>query len=230
MRGCAAVVHLAALIDDEAGSPEEIIAVNLLGTWHILQAAREAGVRRIIYCSSLQALGVAKGERAPDYFPIDDSHPLRAERPYGIAKRLSEEMCELFTSATGITTVCLRPAMVCDSPRYAAVSSARQQDPSAEWQPFWEYGAYIDVRDVATAVECALARAVNGHHRLLLTALDAWTSAPSREMARRLLPQVPWRGGHEYEAEPTRSLVDIGPAMRVLGWTPRYGWAGQVSQ
>jgi nucleoside-diphosphate-sugar epimerase len=230
MRGCAAVVHMAALIDDEAGSAEEIVSVNLLGTCNMLQAAREAGVTRVVYLSSLQALGVAKGERAPDYLPIDDDHPLRASRPYGISKRISEEMCELFTSATGITTVCLRPAMVCHPQLYAAVASARQRDPSAEWEPFWEYGAYIDVRDVAAAVDCALRRPVSGHHRLLLTALDAWTSAPGREMARRLLPEVPWRGGSEYAAEPGRSLVDVGRAVQVLDWTPRYRWAEQVSR
>jgi UDP-glucose 4-epimerase len=230
MRGCAAVVHMAALIDDEAGAAEEIIAVNLLGTWHVLQAAREAAVTRVVYLSSLQALGVAKGQRAPDYFPIDDDHPLYASRPYGIAKRLAEGMCEMFTEATGITTVCLRPAMVCDRERYVAVAAEREREPSAEWEPFWEYGAYIDVRDVASAVGCALAPSVNGHHRLLLTALDAWSSAPSREMARRLLPAVPWRGDAEYAAEPHRSLVDISRAVRVLGWTPRYRWAQEVSR
>jgi UDP-glucose 4-epimerase len=230
MDGCGAVVHSAALIDDEAGAPEEIMAVNLLGTWHVLQAAREIGVARVVSFSSLQALGVAKGERAPDYFPIDDDHPLRACRPYGIAKRLGEDMCEALTSATGIPTICLRPAMVCDPQKYAEVASAREREASAEWEPFWEYGAYIDVRDMATAVGCALAGSVTGHHRLLLTAQDAWASAPSREMARRLLPEVPWRGGSEYEAEPGRSLVDISRAVEILGWTPQYRWAEQVKQ
>lgn len=230
MQGCGAVVHMAALIDDDAGTPEEIIAVNLLGTWHVLQAAREAGVTRIVSFSSLQALGVAKGQRAPDYFPINDDHPLRASRPYGLAKRLGEEICEMFTAATGITTVCLRPAKVCDPQVYAATAAAREREPSAEWKPYWEYGAYVDVRDVATAVECALQPSVTGHHRLLLAALDAWSSEPSREMARRLMPEVPWRGGSEYDTEPGRTLVDVSRAEQVLGWTPRYRWAEQVSQ
>ena len=42
-RGCAAVVHLAALAHDSAGSPEQIMAVNVLGTWHVLLAAEAAG-------------------------------------------------------------------------------------------------------------------------------------------------------------------------------------------
>jgi nucleoside-diphosphate-sugar epimerase len=42
-RGCGAVVHLAALAHDSAGSPEQIMAVNVLGTWHVLLAAEAAG-------------------------------------------------------------------------------------------------------------------------------------------------------------------------------------------
>ena len=62
--GCAAVVHLAALAHDTAGSPEQIMAVNVLGTWHVLLAAEAAGVSRVICFSSAQALGILIPERA----------------------------------------------------------------------------------------------------------------------------------------------------------------------
>src|SRR5690242_15622414 len=44
--GCAAVVHLGALAHDTAGSPEQIMAINVLGTWHTLLAAEAAGAER----------------------------------------------------------------------------------------------------------------------------------------------------------------------------------------
>jgi UDP-glucose 4-epimerase len=44
--GCAAVVHLAALAHDTAGSPKQIMAVNALGTWHVLLAAGYTEVER----------------------------------------------------------------------------------------------------------------------------------------------------------------------------------------
>jgi hypothetical protein len=54
-RGCAAIVHLAALPHDTAGSPEQIMAVNVLGTWHVLLAAEAAA---LIDCSAAaSALG-----------------------------------------------------------------------------------------------------------------------------------------------------------------------------
>jgi UDP-glucose 4-epimerase len=110
--GCAAIVHLGGLAHDTAGAPEQIMAVNLLGTWHVLLAAETAEVPRVIHFSSVQALGIAEGERLPDYFPVDDQHPSRATRPYGLSKRLAEDLCEAFTARTAISTVCLRPVAV----------------------------------------------------------------------------------------------------------------------
>ena len=78
--GCAAVVHLGALAHDRAGSPEDIMAVNVLRTWHVLLGAKAAGAGRVVYFSSGQVFGLAEGERFPDYFPVEPCHG-RAVRP-----------------------------------------------------------------------------------------------------------------------------------------------------
>jgi len=70
------------------------MAVNVLGTWHVLLAAEAAGAGRVIVFSSAQVFGIAEGERLPGYFPVDDAHPRRAARPYGLSKRLAEDLCE----------------------------------------------------------------------------------------------------------------------------------------
>jgi hypothetical protein len=125
---CQAIVHLGALANDSAGRPEQIMAVNVLGTWHVLLAAEAAGVTRVVYFSSAQVFGTAEGERLPDYFPVDDAHPRRAMRPYGLSKVLAEDLCQGFTARTGIVTVALRPAsnsrpgslLACRSPTRSA--------------------------------------------------------------------------------------------------------------
>jgi len=127
--GCEAIVHLAALAHDTAGRPEQIMAVNVLGTWHVLLAAEAAGVSRVICFSSAQALGIAEGEQLPDYFPVDDDHPRRAMRPYGLSKVLAEDLCEGFTARTGIATVCLRPVAVWDQAQYARVADRWRAPP-----------------------------------------------------------------------------------------------------
>lgn len=118
---CAAVVHLAALAHDTAGRPEQIMAVNVRGTWHTLLAAEAAGMTRVVHFSSAQVFGTAAGERCPDYFPIDDAHPRRATRAYGLSKCLAEDLCAAFTARTGIPSVSLRPVWVWDPGQYARI-------------------------------------------------------------------------------------------------------------
>ncbi len=224
-RGATAIVHLAALAHDSAGTPERIMEVNVLGTWHVLLAAEAADVKRVICFSSVQALGVAEGERLPDYFPVDDRHPRRAMRPYGLSKRLAEDLCEAFTRRTGIATLSLRPVTVWTPGTYDRVERQRRASPACEWEPFWEYGAFVDVRDVAGAVERALDVTLSGHHRALLCAADIAASAPSLQMAGRLAPTVPVRDPERYQTEPWRSLVACATAATVLGWQPVHHWS-----
>jgi len=109
--GCAAVVHMAALAHDTAGSPEQIMAVNVLGTWHVLLAAEAAAVRRVIYFSSAQVFGIAEAERLPDYFSVDDAHPRRATRAYGLSKCLAAVIGATAGSAVILTAArCLQGA------------------------------------------------------------------------------------------------------------------------
>ncbi len=223
--GCAAIVHLGALAHDTAGSPEQIMSVNVLGTWHALLAGEAAGVTRVIHFSSAQVFGTAEGERFPDYFPIDDAHPRRAMRPYGLSKRLTEDLCAAFTARTGIASVSLRPVWVWDPAQYQQISTQRQSEPASEWEPYWEYGAFVDVRDVATAVAQALTARLVGHHRALLCAADISATAPSLDMAARLAPEVPIKDQRTYRADPWRALVDCSVAEAALGWRPVYTWA-----
>jgi UDP-glucose 4-epimerase len=225
--GSAAIVHLGALAHDTAGSPEQIMAVNVLGTWHVLLAARAAAVGRVVHFSSAQVFGTAEGERLPDYFPIDDAHPRRATRPYGLSKCLAEDLCAGFTAWSGIATVALRPVWVLDPDMYQRIEARWRAEPGSEWQPFWEYGAFVDARDVATAVRQALTVPLSGHHRMLLCAADIAATEPALDMAARLAADVPVNGPARFRQRPWRALVDCSAAARVIGWQPRYTWSGR---
>jgi UDP-glucose 4-epimerase len=223
--GCAAIVHLGALAHDTAGRPEQIMAVNVLGTWHVLLAAEAAGAARVIYFSSAQVFGTAEGERRPDYFPLDDAHPRRAMRAYGLSKCLAEDLCAGFTARTAIPSVCLRPVWVWGRSMYRQIESRWRSEPRSEWEPYWEFGAFVDVRDVAVAVEQALTVPLTGHHRAVLCAADIAATAPSLELAARLTPDVPVKDPARYAADPWRALVDCSAAEAILGWRPRYRWS-----
>ena len=224
-RGCDAIVHAAAMLARPENRAADILDVNVRGTWNVLRAAEECGARRVVYLSSAQALGVFMGGHAPDYLPIDDDHPCRPYRPYGVSKLAAEGLCRSLTETTGIATICLRPPGVFFEDTYARIRAARKALPSFEWEPIWEYGAFLDVADMVSAVHAALTCADPGHVRLLLCAADVSSAQKtSRQLARDVLPDVTWRGGGEYEREPFRALVDCRRAHDVLGWSARVRW------
>jgi len=110
---------------------------------------------------------------------------------------------------------------------YRRIEERWRADPASEWTPFWELGAFVDVRDVAAAVELALAVPLSGHHRALLCAADIAAARPAPDMAARPAPSVPVRDRAPYARDPWRALVDCSAAARLLGWPPRYTWAGR---
>jgi UDP-glucose 4-epimerase len=156
---CDVVVHAGAIPHDSKGTPAEILTTNVLGTWHILLAAQQLDMQRVISFSSVQVFGCSDGEGEPDYLPLDDNHPRRAARPYGSSKRLAEDLCEMWTERTGIPTVVVRPVVTFDDEHYRVVDPRRL-----------DLGAFVHTDDVAIAVSRALVVPVDGHVRLLLSA------------------------------------------------------------
>src|SRR5262249_25955917 len=90
------------------------------GTLHVLWAARESGVRRVVYAASSSAYG--NSERPP----TRESDPTLPLSPYAVAKLAGEQYCAAFSQVYGLETVRLRyfnvfgPRQSPDSP-YAAV-------------------------------------------------------------------------------------------------------------
>jgi nucleoside-diphosphate-sugar epimerase len=171
MQGCQAVIHAGALAHDSAGTPAEIVATNVLGTWHVLQAAETHAVSRVVYFSSAQVFGFAEGEGTPAYLPVDDVHPLRAARPYGMSKRLAEDMCSAWTSRTTIPTIVLRPVMILTDPALLQVTRADA-----------ELGAFVHADDVATGALRALSVTVDGHIRLTLCGPGQFDTTATRQI------------------------------------------------
>ncbi len=220
--GCVAIVHAAGGRADSEDPGARYLTHNVTGNWNILAAARKSGIRRVVTFSSVNALGIFSGNGVPDYLPIDDEHPARPTTPYGISKRLVEELCRCLTLSTGIATICLRPPAVLGPERRARFVADRAANPAAEWTPFWEYGAFLDVRDVAGAVFAALRCPDPGHVTALICADDVTSPVPIPELVARLLPDVPWSGADQID--PWQSLVRCDRAREVLGWAPKYRW------
>ena len=231
MSGIDGVVHLAA-VPWVKPDTARLLATNVTGTWNVATAAAAAGLRRFIFLSSVHTLGVLEGDATLNYLPIDDSHSAKPVNSYGLSKLMAEEALKAVTARTGMTTICLRATSVWLPENYERAYDRWQKDPHREWASNWEYGSFLDVRDLAAAIEAALSGYATGHHRLLICGPDISADGrrSSREVAAARYPGVEWRGGPEYDAEPWRALVDTSLAQKTLGWTPRYSWREWLAQ
>jgi nucleoside-diphosphate-sugar epimerase len=218
--GAEAIVHLAGLPDDLDAAPGDVMAVNVLGTFNVLLAARAAGASRVVYASSGKALGLL--ERPPAYLPVDDAHPGLPSRAYGLSKWLAEQACEAFTNETGIATICLRPVLVLDAAGWAALDGCDELPPGRGAS--WHLGVFVDADDVAEAVAASLTCPDPGHVRALLCADEVGSARAAADLVAEHLPGVRWRDGAAYTPGSRRALVDTTVAREVLGWRPRRSW------
>ncbi len=104
VQGVELVFHQAAFISvpQSMQEPETCFAINVTGTVTLLEAARQAGVRRVMLASSTAVYGDT------DVFPTPEETPLRPLSPYALSKQVSELYAALYTRALGLPVVALR--------------------------------------------------------------------------------------------------------------------------
>ena len=82
--------------------PEKTIRVNILGTYNVLKAAVERGIKKVVFASSSSVYGV------PVYLPIDERHPTNPISVYGVSKLAAEKICKMFAELHKISVTALR--------------------------------------------------------------------------------------------------------------------------
>jgi UDP-glucose 4-epimerase len=104
MEGVSYVFHLAASVGNKRSidHPVRDAEINVLGTLQVLEAARAAGVRKIVVSSSAAVFGELKT------LPIREDHPVEPDSPYGASKLGAEKETLAFGKLHSIETVCLR--------------------------------------------------------------------------------------------------------------------------
>ena len=165
-RGVKGVFHLAGLISIMPGSNPRLRKVNVEGTRNVLRAARENGVQKLVYTSSIHAL-----QRIEDGV-IDESLPYDPANPYGEYDRSKAEATLIVreAAAEGLDTVIVCPTGVIGpydfhgSMMGTVIHAAAQQRPA-----LYVDGAYdfVDVRDVAGGLIAASEKGRPGESYIL---------------------------------------------------------------
>lgn len=118
MDGIEAVLHLAAIRHPGLAPEHRIFHINVGGTFNVFRAAADAGIKRVVCASSINALGYNFGITFPEdqlrYFPIDEAHPTYTSDPYSFSKQMIEEIGGYFRRREGISSVFLRYPAIYD--------------------------------------------------------------------------------------------------------------------
>lgn len=104
VRGVEVVYHLAASVGNKRSIDHPLMdaEINVLGTLQVLEAARRAGVRKIVASSSAGIFGELKT------LPIREDHPVEPDSPYGSSKLGMEKECLAYAKLYDIEAICLR--------------------------------------------------------------------------------------------------------------------------
>lgn len=113
--GADGVVHLGGIADE--ADFHDLAEANIIGTYHVLEAARRAGMRRVVYASSNRLTG---SYSASDHVAAD--MPPRPDGFYGVSKAAGEALCQLYADKFGMSAISLRIGSYEEQP-----SSAREQ-------------------------------------------------------------------------------------------------------
>lgn len=212
IRGCDAVIHLAA-IRSPINNPDHVVyAVNTLSSYNALSAASALGIKRVCLASSINAIG-GVFSRVPryDYFPVDEKHPTYAEEAYGFSKWVLEQQGDMFARRfEWMTIASLRFHWLTESLAEVQQNSAAIGEATVA-RHLWAYTLYADANRACLA---SLTADFTGHEAFYITAPNTMRPEPSLELARAHYPHVPIRGdlsGHT-------SFFNCAKAERLLGW------------
>ena len=101
MDGMDAVIHLGAIPGEDTW--DKILPANIMGTYNVFEAARQAGARRIVFASSNHAIGFYRRDQ-----PIDERVPQRPDTRYGLSKAFGEDLASLYVDKHQFDVMAMR--------------------------------------------------------------------------------------------------------------------------
>ena len=211
IRGCDALIHLAA-IRAPGNHPDPVVyADNTVSSYNALSAASALGIKRVCLASSINAIGGAFS-RSPqyDYFPLDEQHPTYAEEPYGLSKWVLEQQADAFARRyEWMTIASLRFHWLLDTRDQAVRNSERNKEFSI--RHLWAYTLLDEAR---RAILLSLTADFNGHEVFYITAPSTASDRPSLELAQEYYPHTEIRGDFSNHM----GFFNCAKAGHLLGW------------
>ncbi|TBL73000.1 NAD-dependent 4,6-dehydratase LegB [Paenibacillus thalictri] len=230
MKGCDAVLHLAALIAIPYSyhSPDTYVDTNVRGTLNVVQAAKELGVSKVVHTSTSEVYGTAR------FVPITEEHPLQGQSPYSASKIGADQIAMSFYTSFQTPVATIRPFNTY-GPRQSAravipsiitqIASGQRQLKLGALTPTRDFNFVLDTVDGFISVmnsEQSVGEVFNIGSNFEISIGD--TAALIGELMdvnveittdeSRLRPE---------KSEVERLWADNSKAKEMLNWTPKYG-------
>ncbi len=230
--GLDGVFHVGALprIPFSIDHPIEAMQANVMGTLNVLLAARDAGVKRVVYSASSSAYG------DQSELPLRPDMPANPLNPYALHKYIGEKLCEQFYRFYGLETVSLRyfnvygQRMAKEGAYVTVISIFRRQKKAGEPLTIQSDGEqtrdFTHVFDVVKANILAMQSAKVGKGEVLN--VGAGENHSINEIAKIIGGEVNYLPGRIGEARHT--LADISKTRKLLGWEPAIMFAQGLRQ
>ncbi|HEY4473923.1 MAG TPA: NAD-dependent epimerase/dehydratase family protein [Candidatus Paceibacterota bacterium] len=215
------IFHEAALprVQYSIENPVETFSVNAGGTVSVLDAARRAGARRVVYAASSSAYG------DQDALPLSENLPPQPKSPYGLQKYIGELSAKTWSDVYGLSTVSLRyfnvygPRLDPDGPYALVVGKFLKQKKEGKPLTVWGDGThtrdFTHVADVADANMRAMESDKVGKGEVIN--IGAGRDVSVNKIAEMIGGPVV----HEEERlEPAFTRADNRRAKELLGWEP----------
>jgi nucleoside-diphosphate-sugar epimerase len=211
-----AVVHLAAIPAPGLATNAVTFATNTISTYNVFEAARQLGIKNVVWASSETVLGLPF-DTPPPYVPIDEEYPGRPESAYSLSKLVGEEMAKQFCRwDPQMKMIGLRFSNIMEPDDYARFASFQDDARKRKWN-FW---GYIDARDAAQAIRLALEAKITGADVFIIANADTVMERDNQVLLKEVFPGVP----HKRSFGSNETLLAIEKARAILGYKPSHSW------
>jgi len=219
-QGFDAVVHLAAIPNPRTAPANVTFNTNVNGAWAVMQAAEDAGVKRLVVASSDSVFGLSYNppDWPPQYLPVDEDHPVRPTEFYSLSKYVTETIAWSFAARNRMEVMVIRPVHIVFPPEYPELET---RGADMENYHFW---AFVAPEDVAQGFDLALDANYRGYEVFMISATEGLNQRSTLELAVERWGDIEIRRPEVYKKDPCASVIDITRARERLGYRPEITW------
>lgn len=247
--GIEVVVHYAALclVNESVEDPQKYFSNNVCGSLKLLSTILKLGIKKIVFSSTCAVYGEA------EYVPVDEKHPINPVNPYGLSKRMVEQMIEWYEKTYGLSYVILRYFNICgasddgrigDSKKPSVLLVQNAVKGALGLEPFYltcpevdtpdktPIRDYINVVDLNTAHLKAVDYLLQGGTSEIIN-LGTGTGNSVLEIVEKVQEvtgvKFDLKKAEPRKGEYAKMIASIEKAKKVLGWEPTHSIEDSVN-